>query len=67
MGKCKLIIGDKKMKVVQVGNSRYYIYNKDDAVSLAHQLSREGYSISEIAKILSVTERTVKRYLQDCW
>jgi len=55
------------MKVVQVGNSRYYVQSRDDMVSLAHQLSREGYSISEIAKILGVTERTVRKYLADCW
>ena len=55
------------MKVVQVQGTKYYIQSKDDAISLAHKLSREGYSISEIASILGVRESTVRRYLQDCW
>jgi len=55
------------MKVVQVQGTKYYIYNKDDAVSLAHKLSREGYSVEEIARLLEISPRTVKKYLQDCW
>ena len=55
------------MKVVEVQGTKYYIYNKDDAVSLAHQLAKSGYDVSEIAKILGVTEKTVRRYLSDCW
>jgi len=55
------------MKVIQVGNSRYYIQNKDDMISLSHELARQGYSTTEIADILGVTERTVRKYLQECW
>jgi DNA-binding NarL/FixJ family response regulator len=55
------------MKIVQVGNSRYYISSRDDEVSLAHQLIKQGYSIQQIAKFLNISERQVKRILQDCW
>ena len=60
-------IGDKKMKVVNVNGLRYYINSRDDLVSLSHELARQGYSITEIADILGVTEKTVMRYLQECW
>jgi len=55
------------MKVVQVGQTKYYIQTKDDLINLAQQLTRQGYNISQIADLLGVTERTVKRYLSDCW
>ena len=55
------------MKVVVIGNTKYYIQNRDDLVSLSHELSRKGYSIEEIARLLEVTPKTVKRYLSDCW
>jgi len=60
-------IGDKKMKVVQVQNTRYFIQDKDDEINLVHELARQGYSISQIAKILGVSEKQVRKYLQDCW
>jgi len=55
------------MKVVQIGTSRYYIQSKDDEVSLAHQLVKQGYSIVQIAKILGVSERVVRKYMSECW
>ncbi len=55
------------MKVVSVNGVKYYIQSKDDAISLTHQLARMGYSIAEIAQILGVSERTVRKYLNDCW
>jgi len=55
------------MKVVEVQGTKYYIYNKDDAVSLAHQLTKSGYTVQQIASILGVTEKTVRKYLSDCW
>ena len=55
------------MKTVVVGQTKYEIRNKDDVISLAHELIRKGYSVSQIAKILDVTERTVRKYLSDCW
>ncbi|MCG2868284.1 MAG: helix-turn-helix domain-containing protein [Candidatus Nanopusillus sp.] len=55
------------MKVVQIGQTKYEIRSKDDLVSISHELARKGYSIAEIARILGVTERTVKKYMSDCW
>jgi len=55
------------MKVVQVRNTRYFIQDEDDLISLVHQLIKENYSISEIAQILNISERKVRRYLNDCW
>ncbi|ARQ96675.1 terminase small subunit [Sulfolobus islandicus rod-shaped virus 5] len=55
------------MKTVQIGQTRYYIQSRDDMVSLSHELARKGYSISEIAKILGVTERQVKKFMNECW
>jgi len=60
-------IGDKKMKVVQVQNTRYFIQDKDDEINLVHKLARQGYSISQISQILGVSERIVKRYMSECW
>jgi len=64
---CIDYIGDKKMKVVQVGNSRYYISSRDDEVSLVHQLIKQGYSIQQIAQFLGISEKKVKKYMSDCW
>ncbi len=55
------------MKVVSVNGSRYYIQSKDDMISIAHELAKQGYDISGIAKLLEISERTVRKYLQDCW
>jgi len=55
------------MKVVQVGNSRYYVQDEDDLISLVHELLSKGYSLSQIAQTLGVSERKVRRYLNDCW
>jgi DNA-binding NarL/FixJ family response regulator len=55
------------MKVVEIQGTKYYISSRDDMISLAHQLARKGYSESEIARLLQVSERTVKKYLSDCW
>jgi len=55
------------MKVVQVGGARYYIQSRDDMISLAHQLAKSGYTVQQIASILGVTEKTVRKYLSDCW
>ena len=60
-------IGDKKMRIVQVGNSRYYIQDEDDLVSLVHQLVSKGYSLSQIAKTIGVSERKVRNMVNDCW
>ena len=60
-------IGDKKMKVVQVGQTKYYIEGKDDMISIVHELAQKGYSIEEIAKIFGISRRKVIQYLGDCW
>ncbi len=55
------------MKVIKVGSTTYYIQSKDDMINLTRELAKQGYDISEIAKLLEISERTVKRYLSDCW
>ena len=60
-------IGDRKMKTITINGIRYPIECEDDLVSLSHQLAREGYSISQIANFLNISERKVKRYMEDCW
>jgi len=55
------------MKVVQVQNIRYFIQDKDDLISVTHELARKGFSIAQIAKALSVSERQVRKYLEDCF
>ena len=55
------------MKIININGERYYIQSKDDLISLSHELVKSGYDISEIARILGVTERTVRKYLNDCW
>ena len=55
------------MKIINVNGTKYYVQSRDDMVSLSHELARKGYDVSEIARILDVTERTVRRYLSDCW
>jgi len=60
-------IRDKKMKVVQVQNAKYVIQDREDEISLVHMLAREGYSTAKIAKLLGISEKTVIKYLGDCW
>ena len=60
-------IGGKKMKTIVVGNTKYYIQTKDDLISLTHELAKKGYNEEEIARILDVSVRTVRKYLSDCW
>jgi predicted transcriptional regulator YheO len=60
-------IGDKKMKVVKLGNEKYLIQSRDDMIYLVHKLAYKGFTVSEIAVVLGISEKTVKKYLQDCW
>ena len=56
------------MKVVQVRNTRYFIQDKDDEISIAHELARKGFSIAQISQkesfksvrqnIISIAETT---------
>jgi len=55
------------MKVIEINGSRYYVNGKDDLISLSHQLARQGYTVSQIAKALGISERTVKHYMSECW
>ncbi len=55
------------MKTVQIGQTRYYIQSRDDLISLSHELARKGYTINQIAQILGISERQVKKYLAECW
>ena len=64
---CIWYIGDKKMKQVNVKGIIYPVESEDDLITLTHQLAREGYSTREIAQILGLTEKKVKRYMEDCW
>ena len=64
---CIYVIGDKKMRIVQLGYEKYYIQSKDDLIYLVHKLAYKGFSVSEIAIVLGLSEKTVKKYLEDCW
>jgi len=55
------------MKVIQVGQTRYFVESEDELIDLGHQLAKQGYSISQIAQILNISEKKVKRYMEDCW
>ena len=55
------------MKVVEVEGVRYYVESEDELINLAHQLAREGYSISQIASFLGISEKKVKKMMEDCW
>ena len=55
------------MRIVKLGNERYYIYGKDDEIFLSHELAKKGYSVKQIAQILGISIQKVRKYLQDCW
>ena len=55
------------MRIVQLGYEKYYIQSKDDLIYLVHKLAYKGFSVSEIAIVLGLSEKTVKKYLEDCW
>ncbi|AZI75944.1 helix-turn-helix domain [Sulfolobales Beppu rod-shaped virus 1] len=54
-------------KIVQIGQTRYYIESEDDEISLTHELARKGYSVKQIASILGVSEKKVRKYISECW
>ena len=54
------------MKVIQVGQIKYYAQDKQDLITIAHELVRKGFSTAQIAKALSVSERQVRKYLEEC-
>ena len=55
------------MKTISVKGVTYYLETEDELIDLAHQLAKEGYSIVQIAKILGVSERVVRKYMSECW
>ena len=63
----KINVSDTEMGVVQVEGVKYYVQDEDDLISIAHELARKGYSALQIAQFLGISERKVKRYLNDCW
>ena len=52
-------------KVIQVGNTRYWINSVDDAVSMIRDLLKQGYSISQISNLTGINERWIRRYLNN--
>jgi len=60
-------VSEKEMKVVEINGTRYFIQDKDDLINVTHELARKGYSVLQIAQFLGISERKVKRYLNDCW
>ena len=60
-------IGDKKMKSIRINGITYQVDCEDDLVSLSHQLAREGYTITQIAQFLGLSEKKVKKFMEDCW
>ncbi|CAC87276.1 hypothetical protein [Sulfolobus islandicus rod-shaped virus 2] len=64
---CICYIGEKKMqKVVQVGQTRYFVESEDDLISVTHELARKGFTVEKIASLLGVSVRKVRRYLESC-
>jgi len=55
------------MKVVNVNGSRYIIQDKEDMISIVHEMAKKGYSTSQIAQTLGISEKTVIKYLGECW
>ena len=55
------------MRVVQVEGVKYYVQDEVDLISIAHELARKGYTISQIANFLNISERKVKKMMEDCW
>ena len=60
-------IGVRKMKTISVKGVTYYLETEDELIDLAHQLAHEGYTIREISQFLGISERRVKKMMEDCW
>ena len=52
-------------KIVQIGRTKYWIYNKDDVISAVHNAWREGHSVEEIAEALHISKKKVIEYLEE--
>jgi len=55
------------MRVVQVEGVKYYVQDEVDLISIAHELARKGYTVQQIANFLNISERKVKKMMEDCW
>jgi DNA-binding NarL/FixJ family response regulator len=63
----KIDDSDKEMKTINVNGVRYFIQDKEDEMNLVHELVRQGYTISQIAGFLNISEGNVRKILEDCW
>jgi len=55
------------MKTINVNGVRYFIQDKEDMISVVHELVRQGYSLSQISSFLNMSERKVRNMINDCW
>ena len=63
----KIDVSDTEMKTINVNGSRYYIQDKEDEITIVHQLISQGFTVSQIAQILNISERKVRNMINDCW
>jgi len=54
-------------KTVKIGDARYEIEDEGVLIFLIHTLVNDGFTPSEIARILGITRKEVIQYLEDCW
>jgi len=54
-------------KEVEIKGKTYVIQDKEDYVKLVHELAIQGYTLSQIAKLLGISEKKVLSYMQECW
>jgi len=52
-------------KIVQVGQTKYWLNTPDDVRAMIVDLLKQGYSISKIAELTGISERWIKRYLNN--
>ena len=64
---CICYTSDKKMKEINVNGVKYFIQDKEDEIGLIHELLSKGYTIKQIANLLGISERKVKKFMEDCW
>ncbi|AOG61603.1 hypothetical protein [Sulfolobus islandicus rod-shaped virus 3] len=61
-------ISEREMKKeVIIEGETYYIESEDDLVSIVHELVKRGFTVKEIAYGLGISEKKVRKYLEDCW
>ena len=66
MSRC--LVRDISMKkLVKYQGKNYKIEDEDDLVFLVHFLTKEGFSVNQIAYLLGISTRKVQEILEDCW